>query len=98
MPQDLKKIALIGAAVSDHSKMEELCQGLHEMGFQVTTPSLRIESVTDNLLEILKQSGLKTITIAPESIWKVRKAANKSITDEMIESTIKTAFKHRIEC
>ncbi len=92
----LKKIALIGAAVSDHSKMEELCEGLHEMGFQVTTPSLRIESITDNLLEILKQSGLKTITIAPESIWKIRKAANKSITDEMIESTIKTAFKHNL--
>ncbi len=90
----LKKIALIGAAVSDHTKMEELCMGLQEMGFQVTTPSLRIESITDNLLEILKQSGLKTITIAPESIWKVRKATNKSITDEMIESTIKTAFKH----
>jgi radical SAM superfamily enzyme YgiQ (UPF0313 family) len=92
----LKKIALIGAAVSDHTKMEELCMGLHDMGFQVTTPSLRIESITDNLLEILKQSGLKTITIAPESIWKVRKAANKSITNEMIESTIKTAFKHSL--
>ncbi len=92
----LKKVALIGAAVSDHSKMEELCQGLHERGFQVTTPSLRIESVTDNLLEILKQSGLKTITIAPESIWKVRKAANKSITDEMIEDTINTAFNHEL--
>jgi radical SAM superfamily enzyme YgiQ (UPF0313 family) len=92
----LKKIALIGAAVSDHTKMEELCEGLHEMGFQVTTPSLRIESITDNLLEILKQSGLKTITIAPESIWKVRKAANKSITNEMIESTIKTVFKHSL--
>jgi radical SAM superfamily enzyme YgiQ (UPF0313 family) len=92
----LKKVALIGAAVSDHSKMEELCQGLHERGFQVTTPSLRIESVTDNLLEILKQSGLKTITIAPESIWKVRRAANKSITDEMIEDTINTAFNHEL--
>ena len=92
----LKKIALIGAAVSDHTKMEELCEGLHERGFQVTTPSLRIESITDNLLEILKQSGLKTITIAPESIWNVRKAANKSITNEMIENTIKTAFKHSL--
>jgi radical SAM superfamily enzyme YgiQ (UPF0313 family) len=90
----LKKIALIGAAVSDHSNIEELCQGLQERGFQVTTPSLRIESITDNLLEILKTSGLKTITIAPESIWKVRKAANKSITNEMIENTIKIAFKH----
>ena len=70
----LKKIALIGAAVSDYSRIEELCEGLHERGFQVTTPSLRIESITDTLLEILKASGLKTITIAPESILKVRKA------------------------
>lgn len=92
----LKKIALIGAAVSDHSKMEELCQGLDERGFQITTPSLRIESITDNLLEILKLGGIKTITIAPESIWKVRKASNKSITDEMIKNTINTAFKHNL--
>ena len=90
----LKKIALIGAAVSDYSRIEELCEGLHERGFQVTTPSLRIESITDTLLEILKSSGLKTITIAPESIFKVRKASNKNITDEKIEETIKTAFKH----
>ena len=90
----LKKIALIGAAVSDHTKMEELCLGLQEMGFQVTTPSLRVESITDNMLEILKTSGLKTITIAPESVWKIRRSTNKSITDEMIEETIKNAFKH----
>ena len=92
----LKKIALIGAAVSDYSKIEQLCAGLYERGFQVTTPSLRIESITDNLLEILKSSGLKTITIAPESIWKVRKVSNKNITDDAIESTIKTAFKHNL--
>lgn len=90
----LKKVALIGAAVSDYSKIEELSEGLSERGLQVTTPSLRIESITDNLLEILKASGLKTITIAPESIWKVRKAANKFITDETIENTIKKAFEY----
>ena len=92
----LKKVALIGAAVSDYSKIEELCEGLHEMGLQVTTPSLRIESITENLLEILKASGLKTITIAPESTWEVRKAANKFITDESVESTIKKAIKHEL--
>lgn len=90
----LKKIALIGAAVSDHSQIEKLCMGLYERGFQVTTPSLRIESVTDDMLEVLKSSGLKTITIAPESIWKIRKAVNKTVTDEMIENTIKKAFNY----
>lgn len=90
----LRKVALIGAAVSDYSKIEELCEGLSQMGLQVTTPSLRIESITDNLLEILKVSGLKTITIAPESIWKIRKTANKDITDETIHETIRKAFKY----
>ncbi len=88
----LKKVALIGAAVSDYSKIEELCEGLFERGLQVTTPSLRIESITDNLLKILKSSGLRTITIAPESIWKVRTVANKFITDETIKNTIQKAF------
>ena len=92
----LNRIALIGAAVSDHSQIEELCLGLHEMGFQVTTPSLRIESISTELLEVLRESGLKTITIAPESIWKIRKAANKPITDEKIVETIETAFKDKM--
>lgn len=92
----LNKIALIGAAVSDYSQIEELCYELLERGFQVTTPSLRIESISNNLLESLKRSGLKTITIAPESIWKLRKVANKPITDDEIKSAIETAFSNEM--
>ncbi|MDD3754799.1 MAG: radical SAM protein, partial [Methanobacterium sp.] len=89
----LDKIALIGAAVSDYSQIEELCHELLENGFQVTTPSLRVESISKNLLESLKESGLRTITIAPESTWKLRKVANKSITDNDIIAKMETAFK-----
>ncbi|OPX58557.1 MAG: coproporphyrinogen III oxidase [Methanobacterium sp. PtaB.Bin024] len=88
----LDKIALIGGAVSDYSRIEELCSELLQRDFQVTTPSLRVESVSRNLLESLKKSGLKTITIAPESTWRLRKVANKPITDEDIQRTMKTAF------
>jgi radical SAM superfamily enzyme YgiQ (UPF0313 family) len=88
----LDKIALIGAAVSDYSQIEELCQELIELGFQVTTPSLRIESISKNLLESLKESGLKTITIAPESTWRLRKVINKPITDDEIKNTMEIAF------
>ena len=88
----LDKVALIGAAVSDHSKIEVLCQELLERGFQVTTPSLRIESLSSNLLECLKQSGLKTITIAPESTWRLRKVANKPISDDDIQNAIGNAL------
>lgn len=92
----INKVALIGAAVSDYSKIEKLCRMLYERGFQITTPSLRIESISDDVLNILSKSGLKTITIAPESIWRVRKVINKPITDEDIINIIHNAFNHKL--
>jgi radical SAM superfamily enzyme YgiQ (UPF0313 family) len=90
----LDRVALIGAAVSDYSKIEELCMGLYERDFQITTPSLRIETVSDELLNTLKESGLKTITIAPESTWRVRKVVNKPITDDDIVTIMNKAFNY----
>ncbi|SFL65236.1 Radical SAM superfamily enzyme YgiQ, UPF0313 family [Methanobrevibacter olleyae] len=78
----LNKISLIGAAVSDYSKINELTNGLKEKGFQVSMPSMRIESITKETLIALKSSGLKTLTIAPESIYSLRCRINKDIEDE----------------
>jgi radical SAM superfamily enzyme YgiQ (UPF0313 family) len=88
----LNKVALIGAAVSDHSQIEDLCQNLLESGFQITLPSLRVEAVTDQLLTILRESGLKTVTLAPESTWNLRKVINKSLTDEDIYTALEKTF------
>lgn len=87
----LNKITLIGAAVSDYDDLEKLTEGLEKEGFQISTPSLRIESITGETLETLKRSGLKTITIAPESISRLRKVINKDIPDEKIFSVIRNA-------
>jgi radical SAM superfamily enzyme YgiQ (UPF0313 family) len=92
----LNKIALIGADVSGYSKIEELCEGLMERGFKVTSPSLRIEAITSNLIDILGKSGLKTITIAPESTWRLRNVLNKPVTDEQILNVMEMAFKRKM--
>ncbi|MBI5681019.1 MAG: radical SAM protein [Methanobacterium sp.] len=91
-----EKVALIGADVSGYSKIEELCEGLLERGFKITSPSMRIESITENLLDILHGSGLKTITIAPESTWKLRTVLNKPITDSDIYKVMEMAFKRNM--
>ncbi|KUK01075.1 MAG: putative oxidoreductase [Methanobacteriaceae archaeon 41_258] len=80
----LNRISLIGAAASDYSRIDELCEGLVDMGFEVSMPSLRIESVTENLLDVLVESGLRSITLAPESTWKLRRRLNKPIRDDEI--------------
>ena len=87
----LNKISLIGAAVSDYSKVNELTEGLKERGFQVSTPSMRIESITRETLESLRQSGLKTLTIAPESIYSLRRRINKDIPDDDVFRVISDA-------
>ena len=84
----LNKITLIGAAVSDYSQIEMLIKKLEEKNFQISTPSLRIESITYESLKLLKESGLKTITLAPESTDTLRKRINKDIPDEKIFSVI----------
>lgn len=88
----LNKISLIGAAVSDYSKINELTRGLEERGFQVSTPSMRIESITRETLTALKSSGLKTLTIAPESIYSLRCRINKDIKDEEVLRVIGEAI------
>ncbi len=87
----LNKITLIGAAVSDYYDLEKLINALEDEGFQISTPSLRIESITKETLQSLKRSGLKTITLAPESIPKLRKVINKDILEKQIFTVIKNA-------
>ncbi len=87
----LNKISLIGAAVSDYSRINELTETLREKGFQVSTPSMRIESITRETLVALKSSGLKTLTIAPESIYSLRRRINKDIKDEDVFRVINDA-------
>ena len=87
----INKITLIGAAVSDYQDLEKLIHGLEDENFQISTPSLRIESITKETLQSLKNSGLKTITLAPESIPKLRKVINKDILEEEIFTVIENA-------
>ena len=87
----LNKVTLIGAAVSDYGDLKNLIDGLEKEGFQISTPSLRIESITKETLHTLKKSGLKTITLAPESIDRLRKVVNKHILEKQIFTVIKNA-------
>ena len=87
----LNKVTLIGAAVSDYGDLKNLIDGLEKEGFQISTPSLRIESITKETLHTLKKSGLKTITLAPESIDRLRKVINKHILEKQIFTVIKNA-------
>ncbi len=60
-------IGLVSAAVSDHSRIDELAAELRGMGARITVASMRTDPISVPLVEALAASGSQTLTIAPEA-------------------------------
>jgi radical SAM family uncharacterized protein len=79
------RIGLVGAAVSDLPGIDQLCANFSDKGIRISFSSLRADRLTDNLLSALKQSNVKTATIAPEvGSQRMRKVINKGLTEDDI--------------
>ena len=78
-----RRIGLMGAAISDYPEINELCREILGEGLSMSVASFRADSVTQELVDSLAQSGLKTLTMAPEAGSKrMRAVINKGIEEE----------------
>lgn len=64
IPDDARRVGLVGAAVSDHPKIAELVTRLAESGREVGLSSLRPDRLNDALVGALRLAGTKTLTTA----------------------------------
>jgi radical SAM superfamily enzyme YgiQ (UPF0313 family) len=82
------RVGLVSIALCDHPEIEEILTRLVEMGFSISPASLRLDDITPTILRLLRQSGEKTITIAPETgSDRLRRVVNKTLTnDEILEA------------
>lgn len=88
----VKKVSLIGSSLGDLDGLEDLVCWLVEQGVEVSTPSLRADSVTRTLLDCLVKGGQRTLTIAPETgSSELRRMMGKGLSDSEIESAIHLA-------
>ncbi len=62
-----EKAGLLGAAVADHPRVEDVTEWLVRRGKQVSTSSLRAERLTERFLDLLREGGQQNITVAPEA-------------------------------
>ena len=80
-----KRVGLISAATSDHPQLEQLIEGILQLGAEVSLSSLRIDRISPFLVEALVHSGTRTITLAPEAgSQRMRDVINKRLTHEQI--------------
>ena len=90
-------IGLLGTGVSDHPDLISLSREIVDMGYRLSFSSLRIDRITEELAAILKSSGQKTVTMAPEAgSQRLRDIIKKDITEQQILQTVDTLTRHDI--
>jgi len=96
--ESIGHVGLIGAVISDHPELENICETLAMEGFEIGTSSLRVDMVSSKLLGFLRDSGLKTLTLAPEvgteKMWRV---INKKLNREIVLKSTELAKDARIQ-
>jgi radical SAM superfamily enzyme YgiQ (UPF0313 family) len=76
---------LVSIALCDHPEIDEILTRLVGMGYSISPASLRLDDLTPTILRLLRQSGEKTITIAPEvGSDRLRRVINKTVTNDEI--------------
>jgi radical SAM superfamily enzyme YgiQ (UPF0313 family) len=79
------KIGLVSTAVCDHPEIGEILQGLRQMDYRISVSSLRLDQISDELLDALVDSGDNQIAVAPETgSDRLRKVINKNLTNDEI--------------
>ena len=88
-----KRIGLVGAAVSDHPRIEELLIKLRQMGAEMSISSLRMKPLSRIVLGEMAKGGARTIALAPEAgSQRLRQVIKKGISEEdVLESVGKVA-------
>jgi len=79
--------------------MDILLQKLLKQGIEISIPSMRVEHVTKERLELIKALGQKTLTIAPETLLptyscKIGKCYNVDYLIEVLNYAYKTGYSH----
>jgi radical SAM superfamily enzyme YgiQ (UPF0313 family) len=92
------RAGLVSIALCDHPDIEEILTALVDMGYAISPASLRLDDLTPTILRLLRQSGEKTITIAPETgSDRLRRVINKTVTNDEILAAADMIFASGME-
>jgi radical SAM superfamily enzyme YgiQ (UPF0313 family) len=92
------RVGLVSIALCDHPDIERILERLVAMRYGISPASLRLDDLTDPIVRLLRQSGERSITIAPESgSDRLRRVINKTITNDAIVDRADLIFREGLE-
>jgi radical SAM superfamily enzyme YgiQ (UPF0313 family) len=96
--QHSSRAGLVSIALCDHPEIERILSGLIELGYSISPASLRLDDLTEPIVRMLRESGERSITIAPETgSDRLRRVINKTVTNAEILEKAELIFSAGIE-
>jgi len=93
-----QRAGLVSIALCDHPEIERILARLLELGYAISPASLRLDDLTTTIVRMLRQSGERSITIAPETgSDRLRRVINKTVTNDEILESAELIFANGIE-
>lgn len=85
IPKEAPRVGLVGTAVSDHPELRPMLTAIVEAGRGVGVSSLRADRLDAELLALLSQGGLRTLTLGVDGASeRLRRAMHKGVTAEAL--------------
>lgn len=79
------KIGLVSTAVCDHPEISTILRELRAMDYRITVSSLRLDQISEELLDALVESKDQQIAVAPETgSDRLRRVINKNLSNDEI--------------
>jgi radical SAM superfamily enzyme YgiQ (UPF0313 family) len=98
IPEDARRVGLVGAAVSDHPKIVEIVRTLAERGSEVGLSSLRPDRLNDDFVGALKAAGYRTLTTAMDGpSERIREALERRARVRHLERAADLARAHGMQ-
>jgi radical SAM superfamily enzyme YgiQ (UPF0313 family) len=92
------RIGLVSIALCDHPDIEQILSRLVALGYGISPASLRLDDLTSPILDLLRESGERSITIAPETgSDRLRRVVNKTVTNADIVDRADLVFRSGFE-
>jgi radical SAM superfamily enzyme YgiQ (UPF0313 family) len=91
------RIGLLGAAVGDHPDITRLVHLIAAHGAAAAVSSLRVDTLSEELVERLKESRHLSFTVAPETgSERLRQVIAKDLTNAQIFAAVALLARHKI--
>src|SRR5215204_4313065 len=92
------RAGLVSIALCDHPEIDRILRSLIDMGYSISPASLRLDDLTPGIVQMLRESGERSITIAPETgSDRLRRVINKTVTNAEIADKTDLIFRNGID-